>query len=52
MNLSPMMKLGVVLGALFAAYKYGPAGAAKTAAVAVGAVILAKQLPVVQDVLA
>lgn len=42
-------KLAVVLGLCYAGYKFGPAGVAKTASVAIGAVVLAKQVPFLND---
>lgn len=47
--MSNYTKLAMVLGACYAAYKFGPAGVAKTAAVAIGAVVVAKQLPIVNE---
>lgn len=47
-----MTKLAIVLGAAFAAYKYSGNSVAKTAAVAIGAFVVARQVPVVKDVLA
>lgn len=53
MNLtsSQITKLGLALGLCYAAYKFSSNGTVKTAAVAVGAVIVAKQLPFVGDAL-
>ncbi len=44
MSQSDLMKYGIAAGLLFAAYKFGgPQG--KVAAVAVGAVVIAKRVP-------
>ncbi|HEX7890300.1 MAG TPA: hypothetical protein VF522_13145 [Ramlibacter sp.] len=43
-------KRALVAAALYAAYRFAPHPAIKTAAIAVGAVALAKYLPVVQEV--
>lgn len=53
MNLSTsqLMKLGIALGACFAIYKFAPIPAAKAAALGVAGVIVAKQVPYVQDAL-
>lgn len=47
MNLSTskLTSLGIALGACFAVYKFVPNSTAKTAAVAVAAVIVARQAP-------
>lgn len=50
MNLNAYMKPLAVLAGLYAIYKFGPNNTIKAAAVSVGAVVLAKQLPVVKDV--
>lgn len=42
-------KLAIVLGAAYAAYKYSASSVVKTAAVAIGAITLAKQVPVVNE---
>lgn len=54
MNLtsSQMTKLGFALGICFAVYKFVDHPAAKTAAIAVGGVIVAKQMPYVGAALA
>lgn len=54
MNLttSQLTKLGVGLGICFGVYKFVSNPAAKTAAIAVGAVIVARQAPYVGDALA
>lgn len=46
---NPLVRLAMVAGAVWAAYKYGPNPIIKSAAVAVGAVAAAKQLPVIKD---
>lgn len=51
MNQADLMKLGIALGACFAVYKYAGSATAKAAAIAVGAVIVAKRLPYVGDAL-
>lgn len=53
MNLSSadMTKLGIALGIVYAVYKFVPHPAAKAAALGVGGIIVAKQLPYVSDVL-
>jgi hypothetical protein len=50
MSQAEMMKYGIAAGALFAAYKFGPA-ALKGAAVAVAAVAIARRVPYVKEVL-
>jgi hypothetical protein len=45
------MKLALGLGLCYLGYKYGPNAIVKGAAASVGAVIVAKQLPVIKDVL-
>lgn len=54
MNLtsSDITKLGIALGICFAAYKFGPSPTIKAAALAVGAVIVGKQVPYVGAALA
>ncbi len=54
MNLTSaqLTKLGIALGACFAVYKFVDNSMAKTAAAAVGAVIVAKQLPYIGEALA
>ncbi len=49
---SQMTKLGFALGICFAVYKFVPNLTAKTGAVAVAAVIVAKQVPYVGAALA
>ena len=46
------MNTAIAAGILFAAYKFGPNSTVKGAAAAVAAVIVAKQIPYVQDLLA
>lgn len=48
MTSSQMTNLAISAGILFAAYKFGP-GVVKAGAVAVAAVIVAKNVPYVQD---
>jgi hypothetical protein len=50
MDKDQMMKYGIAAGALFAAWKFGPA-MVKGGAIAVAAVMVAKKLPYVKDVL-
>jgi len=50
MSQADLIKFGIAGAALFAAYKFGPA-ALKGAALAVGAVAVAKRVPYVKDVL-
>ncbi|HRZ02319.1 MAG TPA: hypothetical protein P5024_12240 [Burkholderiaceae bacterium] len=52
MDSQALMKIGVALAAVAVAYKFAPSALVKTAAVAVGGVIVAKQLPYVRDALA
>lgn len=53
MNLTTadMTKLGIALGICFAAYKFVPNPAIKAAALAVGAVVIAKRVPYVSAAL-
>lgn len=53
MNLtsSDLKTLGIALGVCFAAYKFGPNPAIKAAALAVGAVVVAKRVPFVSAAL-
>ena len=53
MNLTQadLMKLALALGACYAAFKFSGSQHVKGAALAVGAVIVAKQLPYVGDAL-
>jgi len=51
MTQAEMMKLGIALGACFAAYKFVGNGSVKAAALAVGAVIVAKRVPYIGDAL-
>jgi hypothetical protein len=50
MDMDKLKKLAIPAGLVFAAYKFGPASI-KGAAVAIGAIMVAKQLPYVKDVL-
>jgi len=49
MTQADMMKYGIAAAVLIAAYKFGPASL-KGAAVAIGAVAVAKKLPYVKEV--
>lgn len=51
MDQQKLMKLGIALGVCAAVYKFVGNPMAKTAAVAVGAVIVARQLPYVGEAL-
>ena len=51
MTSSDMKTLGMALAVCFAAYKFGPHPAIKAAALAVGAVIVAKRVPFVSAAL-
>jgi len=46
-----LMKLGLALAACYAAYKFSGSQTIKAAAIAVGAVIVAKRLPYVGEAL-
>ncbi|MFO0255640.1 MAG: hypothetical protein ACK52V_16135 [Betaproteobacteria bacterium] len=46
---NPWVRLGLVLGAAWAGYKYGPNPTVKTAALSIGAIVAAKQIPFVKD---
>lgn len=50
MNQSDLMKYAIAGGILFAAYKYGN-GMVKASAVAVGAVVIAKRVPYINEVM-
>jgi hypothetical protein len=50
MSQADMIKYGIAAAALFAAFKYGN-GIAKGAAIAVGAVAVAKRVPYIKEVL-
>lgn len=50
MNQNEMMSLAIAAGIVFAAYRFG-SGAVKAGALAVGAMIVAKQVPYVKDVI-
>ncbi|MTV36276.1 hypothetical protein [Duganella radicis] len=52
MTQTEMMKLGMALGICFAAYKFVGNPLVKTAALAVGGVIVARKVPVLTDALA
>lgn len=54
MNLTTaqMTSIGIALAAVYAAFKFAPNAQVKAAALGVGGVILAKQLPYIQDALA
>lgn len=54
MNLttSQITKLAIALGVVYAVYRFVPNAAAKAAALGVGGVIVAKQIPYVSDALA
>lgn len=47
--MNAMTKLALVVGGAFALYKFSGNSMVKTAAVAVGAIALAKQVPVVNE---
>lgn len=47
-----LMAVGIALAAVYAAYRFGPNALVKTSAAAVGAVIVARQLPFVGPALA
>ena len=51
MTQADMVSLGIALGACWAAYKYSGQPTVKAAAIAVGAVIVAKRLPYLSSVL-
>lgn len=50
MDMDKIKKLAIPAGLVLAAYKFGPASI-KGAAVAIGAIMVAKQLPYIKDVL-
>jgi hypothetical protein len=52
MSQSQIVKLAIALGMVYGVYRFAPWQAAKAAALGVGGVILAKQLPYVGDSLA
>ncbi len=52
MNSEKLVPLGLALGICYAVYKFAPNATAKTAAVAVAGVIVARQLPYVGPALA
>jgi hypothetical protein len=49
MDTSKLMNLGIAAAIVYAAYKFGPNQAIKAAALGVGGVIAAKQIPFVKD---
>lgn len=51
MNLNSLMKPALALAALWAVYKYGPNNAVKGAALGIAGVVVAKQVPVIKDVI-
>lgn len=50
MSQAELTKLAMAGAVLFAAYKFGPA-AVKAAALSIGAIVVAKRIPYVQDVI-
>lgn len=48
---NPYVKAGIALGIVYAAWKFAPSAAVKAAALGVGGVIIAKQIPYVKDVM-
>jgi xanthosine utilization system XapX-like protein len=48
---SEMMKLGMALGILYAAYKFIPHPAAKAAVLGVAGVVVGKNVPIIKDVM-
>lgn len=46
---NPIVRLGIVGAAVWAAYRFAPNATLKTAAISVGAVVAAKQIPFVKD---
>ena len=51
MNQSDLIKAGIALGIVYAVYKFAPWQSAKAAALGVGGVIVANQIPFVRDAL-
>ena len=49
MDQAALMKTGLALAVVYAIYKFAPQSAVKAAALGVGGVIVAKQLPFVKD---
>ena len=49
MNQAAMMKTGIALAIVFAVYKFVPHQAVKAAALGVGGIIVAKNVPYVKD---
>ena len=52
MNQSDLTKLAIALGMLYGVYKFVPGQHGKAAAIAVGAVLIAKRVPILKDQLA
>ena len=52
MTQAELMKLAVALGACYAAFRFSESQTVKAAALAVGAVVVAKRLPYIGDALA
>ena len=52
MTQAELMKLAVALGACYAAFRFSGSQTVKAAALAVGAVVVAKRLPYIGDALA
>jgi uncharacterized BrkB/YihY/UPF0761 family membrane protein len=46
---NPLVRLGIVGAAVWAAYRWAPNATLKTAAISVGAIAAAKQIPVVKE---
>lgn len=51
MNTEQMKKIGIALAAAYAVYKFGKGEAMKAAALGVAGVVIAKQIPMIQDAL-
>lgn len=51
MDSKTIMKLGIALGVVYAAYRFAPSQQVKAAALGVAGLIVAKQVPYVKDVL-
>jgi hypothetical protein len=49
MNQAELVKMGTGLAILFAVYKFAPHPAAKAAALGVAGIIVARKVPVLQD---
>lgn len=52
MNQSDLIRAAIALGIVWATYKFAPSAAVKAAALGVGGVVVARQLPFVKDALA